>query len=335
VSDPSAAYDAAHGVWLVVSLAVAADQSAVVVSRSVDGVQWDTPVSATVAPTLGPLLLDKEWIACDNGPASPFRGHCYVSYSDFRTNEISTQASSDGGLTWGLPTGSPDAAGRPSILGDFSPGVQPVVRPDGMVVIPYYDVRRVAAIRSTDGGATYSTAATIGAAGYHGVPRLRVSPLPVAEVAVDGTVYVAWADCAPSPGCTRNSILLSSSREGVTWSAPARVPTGSADAELPGLAADPAAAGRLALAYYTVSGGRMDVWYVASQTGGASWTRPQRLSTQSIPTSWIAATSGGFMVGDYISTSFVGGRAVPVFVLARKPTGKRLHEAAFAASLPG
>jgi hypothetical protein len=335
VSDPSVAWDAQHGVWLVVSLAVAADQSAVLVHRSTDGVHWGAPVSATVAPTLGPLLLDKEWIACDNGAASPFRGRCYVSYSDFRTNEISTQTSSDGGLTWGLPTASPDAAGRTSILGDFAPGVQPVVRPDGMVVIPYYDGPRVAAIRSTDGGATYSTVTQIAPTRYHGVPRLRVSPLPVAEVGADGTVYVAWADCAPTPGCARNSILLSSSRDGVTWSAQARVPTGSADAEIPGLAADPAAAGRLALAYYTVNGTSEEVWYVASRTGGASWTKPQRLSTQSIPPTWIARTSGGSMVGDYISTSFADGRTVPVFVLARRPTGGRLHESAFAASLAG
>jgi hypothetical protein len=333
VSDPSVAYDAQHGVWLVAALAVAADRSAVLVHRSRDGVHWDGPVSATVAPTLGPLLLDKEWIACDNGASSPFRGHCYVSYSDFRTNQISTQASSDGGVTWGLPTASPDAAGRASILGDFAPGVQPVVRPDGMVVIPYYDGPRVAAIRSTDGGVTYSTVTTIAPSRYHGVPRLRVTPLPVAEVGADGTVYVAWADCGPSPGCTRNSILLSSSRDGVTWSTPARVPTGSADAEIPGLAADPAATGRLALAYYTVSGTSLDVWFVASRNGGAAWTKPQRLSTRSIPPEWIAATSGGFMVGDYISTSFAGGRAVPVFVLARRPTGGRLHESAFAASL--
>ena len=286
-----------------------------------------------MAPTLGPLLLDKEWIACDNGSASPFRGHCYVGYSDFRTNEISTQASPDGGVTWGLPTSSPDAAGRSSILGDFAPGVQPVVRPDGTVVIPYYDENRLAAIRSTDGGVTYSPAAGIASARYRGVPRLRVSPLPVAEVDAGGTVYVAWADCAPRPGCSRNSIVVSSSRDGSTWSTPARVPTGSADAELPGLAADPATPGRLALAYYTVSGTRLDVWLVASRNGGASWTKPQRLSAQSVSFDWIAATDGGLMVGDYISASFAGGRAVPIFVLARRPTGDRFHESAFAASL--
>jgi hypothetical protein len=335
VSDPSVAFDAQHGVWLIASLAVAADQSAVLVHRSSDGVHWGAPVSATVAPTLGPLLLDKEWIACDNGASSPLRGHCYVSYSDFRTNEISTQASSDGGLTWGPPTGSPDAAGRPSILSDnFSPGVQPVVRPDGTLVIPYYDGSRVAAIRSTDGGVTYSTAAGIATARYHGVPRLRVSPLPVADVDGGGTVYLAWADCSPTPGCTRNSIVLSSSRDGATWSVPVRVPTGSPDAEIPGLAADPTAPGRLALTYYTVTGSTLDVWFLSSRDGGATWTKPQRLSSRSVSSGWIAATSGGLMVGDYISTSFAGGRAVPVFVLARRPSGGRMHESTFAASLP-
>jgi hypothetical protein len=333
ISDPSAAYDAEHHVWLVASLAVAAASSAVLVSRSTDGVHWASPVAVTTAPTIGPLLLDKEWIVCDNGAQSPFRGRCYVSYSDFRTNEISTQTSTDGGLTWGLPVGSPDAAGRASILGDFAPGVQPVVRPDGMVVIPFYDQARLAAVRSVDGGATFSSAVAIGSARYRGVPRLRVSPLPVAEVDGGGTVYVAWADCGASAGCPRNSIVVSSSRDGVTWSAPARVPTRSADAELPGLAADPSSPGRLALAYYTVTGRSLDVWLVSSRNDGSTWTKPQRLSSRSVSFDWIAATDGGLMVGDYISASFAGARAVPVFVLARRPSGGRLHESMFAASL--
>jgi hypothetical protein len=332
ISDPSAAYDSVQHVWLVASLAVATSSSAVLISRSADGLHWDAPVAATTAPSIGPLLLDKEWVVCDNGAQSPFRGRCYVSYSDFRTNEISTQTSTDGGLTWSAPVGSPDAAGRSSILGNFAPGVQPVVRPDGMVVIPYYDSTRLAAVRSVDGGATFSTAAPVGPARYRGVPRLRVSPLPVAEVDGGGTIYVAWADCAAT-NCARNTIVVSSSRDGVTWSAPARVPTGSADAELPGLAADPSTPGRLALAYYTVTGRTLDVWFVSSRDGGSTWTKPQRLSTRSTSFDWIAATDGGLMVGDYISTSFAVGRAVPVFVLARHPSGGRLHESAFAASL--
>ncbi|TMK90263.1 MAG: exo-alpha-sialidase [Actinobacteria bacterium] len=308
--------------------------SAVLVSSSSDGLHWGAPVTATLAPTLGPLLLDKEWIVCDNGAQSPFRGHCYVSYSDFRTNEVSTQTTVDGGVTWGLPIGSSDAAGRASLLGSFAPGVQPVVRPDGMVVIPYYDEGKISAIRSTDGGATYSTAALIAPARYRIHSTLRAAPLPVAEADASGAVYVAWTDCSRRPGCSRNDVLVARSSDGVSWSAPVRVPTGSADAELPGLAADPTSPGRLALAYYTLTSAGLDAWFVSSRNAGATWTKPQRLSARSVSLNWIAATDSGVMVGDYISTSFAGGRAVPVFALARHPNGPRFHESMFAASVP-
>ncbi len=41
------------------------------------------------------------------------------------------------------------------------------------------------------------------------------------------------------------------------------------------------------------------------------------------------------MLGDYFSTSFAGGRFVPVFTLASAPRNGRFQEAVFAASLPG
>jgi hypothetical protein len=37
------------------------------------------------------------------------------------------------------------------------------------------------------------------------------------------------------------------------------------------------------------------------------------------------------MVGDYISTSFLNGRPVPIVILAGAPRGTRLDEAVFAA----
>jgi hypothetical protein len=47
--------------------------------------------------------------------------------------------------------------------------------------------------------------------------------------------------------------------------------------------------------------------------------------------SWIANTSQGRMVGDYVSTSFAGGYAVPVFAIAKPPTGSVFSERAAAA----
>jgi hypothetical protein len=39
------------------------------------------------------------------------------------------------------------------------------------------------------------------------------------------------------------------------------------------------------------------------------------------------------MVGDYISTSFANGRAVPVFTLAQSPLHGRLRQATYASSI--
>jgi hypothetical protein len=329
VSDPSVAYDAQHGVWLAVSLAFSGGQSALLVSRSTDGLHWGQPVTATqrVQSNLG---LDKEWIACDNWASSPFRGRCYLSYDDLVSDQIETNFSVDGGLTWQGPTHFP-GAGRASINGPAAPGVQPVARPDGTVLIPYFDNTQISVLRSVDGGITWLPPTPAAPASYRPVGGLRSAPLPSAEVGTDGAVYVGWSDCSRRAGCSANDILVVRSPDGISWAPPVRV-TAGADAELPGIAADPNVAGRLALAYYTVRNGSLDVYFVSSKDGGATWKKRQRLNSRSVSFGQVAS-AGGAMVGDYISTSFAGGRAVPVFALGFPQRRGRLHESMFATSL--
>ena len=45
--------------------------------------------------------------------------------------------------------------------------------------------------------------------------------------------------------------------------------------------------------------------------------------------SWLANTNQGRMVGDYISTSFSGGVARPVFAVANAPSGGIFDEAIY------
>ena len=326
-TDPSIAYDAQHGVWLAVSLTFGGADSALLISRSTDGIHWGQPVTATHRDSFG---LDKQWITCDNWSSSPFRGHCYLSYDDLVSVEIETQASADGGLTWGPPTHFP-GAGRDAINGPAAPGVQPVARPDGTVLIPYFDNTQISVLRSVDGGLTWLPPTPVAPASYHPVAGLRAPPLPSADVGVDGTVYVSWADCSRRAGCAANDIIVAHSADGLTWAAPVRASTGP-DAELPGIAADPDSAARLALTYYTVRNGAFDVYLVSSRDGGSSWTRRQRLNSRSVSFGQVAS-AGGAMVGDYISTSFAGGRAVPVFALGFPQRRGRLHESMFATSL--
>jgi hypothetical protein len=329
-TDPSIAYDAQHGVWLVASLTFGGSDSALLISRSTDGLHWSQPVTATHR---NGFALDKQWIACDNWSSSPFRGHCYLSYDDLESVEIETQLSADGGLTWGAPAHAPGFPGRASINGPAAPGVQPVARPDGSVLIPYFDNTQISVIRSVDGGLTWLPAGRVAGAAYAPVSGLRAAPLPSAEVGGDGMVYVAWSNSVASIcACAKNGLLVVRSADGVTWSDPVLVPTGTDDAELPGIAADPSVGGRVALAYYQVRGAALDVFFTSSRDGGTTWRARQRLSSRSVRFSWLAS-AGGAMVGDYISTSFAGGKAVPVFALGFKPRRGRLHESMFATAL--
>jgi hypothetical protein len=152
-------------------------------------------------------------------------------------------------------------------------------------------------------------------------------------VSADGRAYVAWSDCSFSAGCTANSIAYTSTADGATWTPLTRITTGAVDEELPGLDADPSRVGRLALTYYQVRGSSLDVRFVSSSDAGVTWTRPKLLNSRHVRQGWLASTSLGSMAGDYISTSFAGGRAVPVFVLAQKPHRHRLDESLFTSSL--
>ncbi len=337
-SDPVIGYDAVHGVWLASSLAISPGrEAALVFNRSTDGITWSAPVVATRSISRE-LELDKQWFACDNWASSPFRGRCYLTYSDFRTNRISVQTSADGGLTWSAPVASPDSAGR-NALQTGSPGVQPVTRPNGDALVLFWDGDQMSSIRSTDGGASFSRTNFIGPVDAPVALNFRAFALPVAEVDASGTVYLAWSDCQRHAECDATDLMLSRSPNGLQWSVPARIPTGAsrtgAHDVVPGLAADPDSAGRLALAWYRLQpGGGIDALFVRSSNGGAAWTTPRRLNTETMTRQWIAQTTLGPMLGDYISTSFASGTPVAVLALASRPSAARLDEAIYAARLP-
>ena len=65
---------------------------------------------------------------------------------------------------------------------------------------------------------------------------------------------------------------------------------------------------------------------ISSSNGGASWTAQVTLRGP-MGVDWFPNTTQGRMFGDYISTSIVGGRAVPVISVATAPTGSTFNQA--------
>jgi hypothetical protein len=340
VSDPSVAYDAAHGTWLISAVPLLPNLvvPTVLVSRSTDdGRTFGLPVSIP-SPVSNSINLDKSWTVCDN-VSSRFRGHCYMEVDNFGDGDrVLMSTSIDGGLTWSTPI---QTAGHDKGLGG-----QPVVQPSGRVIVPFESLNgQIESFFSDDGGSSWTRGSKVANIAFHpAAGGLRTSPLPSAEVAADGTAYVAWEDCRFRKGCTSNDIVFTKSSDGVTWSAPARVPiddvTSGVDHFIPGLAVDPATAGtttHLALTYYfypTANCGgacRLEVGYISSPDGGAHWGAPTTLAGP-MSLSEIAQTSQGPMVGDYISTSFSGGLATTVFAVGLQAPA--FDEAMYAPSSP-
>jgi hypothetical protein len=332
-SDPAVAYDAAHSTWLASTLVLGDDFTALGISRSSDGATWSAPVlAATFTSTF--LAYDKEWVGCDNTSTSPFAGSCYLVYTDEVTPRIAVQVSHDGGSTWSAPVTVTSA------FANDAEGALPVIQPNGtLTVVLNAGDSGIYAVRSTDGGATFGLPVGISAISEARIPFLRAPALPAAAVDASGRIYVVWADCVFRRGCGGNTIVLSTSTDGATWSAPSRVPGTGFDSFVPGIAADPAKSGRISVVTYVRTAGAcaassctLGVSVTDSRDGGVHWTKPQRLDGVAPKYAWLAAAGGRFL-GDYVGATFAGGRFVPVFALAEKPQAGRLREFMLAASL--
>ncbi|HEX9035879.1 MAG TPA: sialidase family protein [Ktedonobacterales bacterium] len=328
-TDAAVAYDARHGVWLVSSLVLSESGGphgvAVLTSRSTDGgLTWGTPV-VTENTSSSP---DKNWIVCDDTASSPHYGNCYTEWDDNGSgNVMHMSTSSDGGLTWGAAVTD----------GNGIIGGQPVVRPDGTVIVPTDNANESAlgAFNSTNGGASWSAVTTITTISHHTeAGSLRSGALPSAEIDGAGTVYVVWSDCRFERSCKANDLVIahSTNSAGTAWSSVTRIPidaVGSGvDHFIPGLAVNKGTSGssaQLGLTYYyypqsSCSSCTLDVGFVSSTNGGSTWSAATQVAGP-FNVTWVANTTQGRMVGDYISTSYgTDNLAHGVFMTASAPT---------------
>jgi hypothetical protein len=272
--------------------------------------------------------FDSTWLACDGWASSPNEGNCYFEFDDFGQGALFEMSrSTDGGLTWtasSVPGGQGVIGGKPTAL------------PNGTVVVPI-DTNPLGVTESfvsTDGGSSYTGPFTVASQQVH-TPAGGLRTLDIVSATADasGTAYVVWYDCRFRTSCSSNDIVMSTSTDGKTWTAPVRIPidptSSTVDHFLPGIEVDPATSGasaHLALVYYfypvsscSTSTCDLDYGIAQSRDGGATWSRSVQV-TGPISLPWLPNTTSGYMVGDYTSVSFASGHADSVFAVARPGT---------------
>jgi hypothetical protein len=340
-ADPSVAYDAKHGEWLISTLPLVGLSGGsqyigdVAVSRSSDGLTWGNPINIDKTH-----LDDKNWTVCDNTTSSPYYGNCYTEWDQaYGTGDVLMSVSSDGGQTWGKGLASSDHAG--------GLGGEPVVQPNGTVIVPF-EGGGIDVFSSTNGGASWGKSQLIANINSHfDAGGIRNPNLPSAAIDGAGKVFVAWSDCRFRTGCSSNDIVVSSSIDGKTWSAVTRIPidatTSTVDHFLPGIGIDAATSGSSAHVtivyyYYPVSNCssntcQLDVGFVTSTDGGATWTAGVQIAGP-MKLAWLPVSDNGPMVADYIGVSYVNGNPFGVFAVAQGPCAKTLKESMFTTKAP-
>ena len=339
-ADPAVAYDSKHGVWLISTLPLAGLSCCsaigdVAVSRSADGLHWSTPVLIDKTH-----LDDKNWTVCDNTPTSPFYGNCYTEWDQaFGTGDVLMSVSKDGGQTWGPGLASSDHAG--------GLGGEPVVQPNGTVIVPF-EGGGIDVFSSTNGGTSWGRSQAIASIISHGdAAGIRNPNLPSAAIDGAGNVYVVWDDCRFRSGCTANDIVMSKSSDGKTWSAVTRIPidptSSSVDHFIPGIGADPATGGasaHLAIVYYYYSNTncnsstcQLNIGFTTSVDGGATWTTGAKIGGP-MSVSWLPVSDNGPMVADYIGVAYTNGNPFGVFAGALPPSGTTLNESMYTTRNP-
>src|SRR4051794_24208181 len=279
---------------------------------------------------------DREAITAD--PRQP--GRAYVVWvrrlGSFGENGAEEFASTvDGGKTWSAPatiyTPGPLHLPDPILLH---------VLPDGTLLDTFLviDVRSqiqddpvpydMFAMRSSDGGATWSTPVKIGTTPSTepkdpdtGAP-IRSLPIITTAVGRDGTVYSAWNEIS-----SQSASVIHVSRPtdgGRTWSKPAMVAAPPGQAFLPSIAV--ADDGTVGVAWddtrHDVAGDKQlttDVWLATSSDGGRRWTERHLAGPFDSLTAAETSSTGvaGHFLGDYQGLVAAGSQFALAYAAAK------------------
>ncbi len=299
-SDPGLTNDV-NGNFYAVTLAYEPDQSysGFEVWKSSDGgATWGTPTLAIDG--VPNVFEDKELMACDRAPDSPYQGSLYIAWTRFwYPTNIKVIRSTDGNITWTDPVN----------VSDWS-SVQwpvPVVGAGGIVYIAwvsYYD--QIKLDRSFDGGATWGSDITISniyTASDYINGSIWVFSFPALDADITGgenhgNLYVAYMDRV---GSDNDIYFRRSTNQGSSWSSPVRLNDDTygngRDQFHPWLVVDEN--GVITVMFYDrrLDPGNLkyDIYLTQSFDAGATWTENVRVTTVSSDPSTMLAG----LIGEY------------------------------------
>jgi hypothetical protein len=262
-----------------------------------NGLTWSAPVIASTK--LNPNNFnDKEWVAADDNPGSPFFGRVYVTWTQFRSftftgngNEpVMVVVSTDGGASFGAPNQLSPAGNNGT--GNGRQGSQPTTGPDGSAYVAFEQGSNQVVVISRDGGSSWTRPAAIGPVSDIQDPipgaNFRTSSFPaIAADPREGStkVYANWVNRTDTGG---RVVVSTSTDKGASWGAPVTVSTlAEGYAFYQGL--DVAPNGRVDVGYqaletthpdtYGTGNASIDSWYTTSS--GSGWSAPLKVSSAS------------------------------------------------------
>jgi len=325
-SDPVVAFDQ-YGNMYFNTLEYSSSEGDLVTLKSTNnGLTW--PIKAAV-PNPGPDE-DKNWVAIDVNPASPYYGYIYTAYTEFGSTDpnyrkLEFSRSTDGGLTFSNPVNMSGTAGY------LHQGVNLAVGTNGDVVAAFthyptstLTTSHVTFAKSTNGGQAWTQTFVVQNINdirgnlTKGGNSIRVNSFPY--IAVDhsygprrGWIYITYA-ARPAAGQPPDVYLVKSTDFGATWSAPVKVNSEPANRDqwFPAIAVDPAD-GSVNIVYYDSrnypSNDSTEVYLSRSLDGGVTWEDIKVSDRAHLPRA-IAGLASGYQ-GDYIGITVKNGVVWP------------------------
>jgi hypothetical protein len=296
------------------------------------GQTWSAPITLKTEDDFA-FFNDRNSLAVDDFPASPFYGSVYVGWDRLASKGPGAAYTGDGlvafsrdGVHYSAPVRAVPTGNNEQTLTNL-----PVVEPDGTVVLvgTYYQNQsfnknggKFFVTRSADGGASWDPVAFPFDQRPVGIPGIRGGD-GVPNATVDrksGKLYAVWQDSRFSGGRKDDILLTSSADQGRTWTKPIQVndtPAAAQGAFTPTVKVD--SGGRVGVVYYDLrddasarDGALITTeWFTLSTDGGKTFGPSRRVSPDFDHVN--AAFAGGFFLGDYQGLAVTGRTFLPFF----------------------